>query len=197
MRNLAAALTVALLAVACATAPTKAVDVPIPSPTRPALELAQQLKAPDAESRAVAAWALAGAGTVTADVSSALNEALKDPDARVREGAVWAIGHVRSRDRSSGTKASGPSDETPPRVIYQTKPVYPKDAFDKKVQGTVLVEILISEAGTVSHAEVRQSIPGLDQAALDAVRNWRFVPTKRKGAPIPTFAQAPVKFRIE
>ncbi len=85
---------------------------------------------------------------------------------------------------------------TPPKILQQSHPAYPRDAFNSKITGTVMVEILIGEDGEVAHAAVRQSIPKLDDAALACVRHWRFEPSRVGGKPIATVAHAPVNFRI-
>jgi protein TonB len=86
--------------------------------------------------------------------------------------------------------------DRPPRVIRQTRPHYPQDAFVKKVEGVVVIEILIDATGRVARVRVIQSIPLLDAAALEAVRQWAFQPAIRKGRPVATVALAPVTFRI-
>ncbi len=78
----------------------------------------------------------------------------------------------------------------------QTKPIYPRAPFEKKIEGTVLVEFLVNEGGRVSYAEIRRSLPGLDAAALACVRDWQFEPAKRSGRPVACVAQSPVTFRI-
>jgi protein TonB len=83
-----------------------------------------------------------------------------------------------------------------PRLVRQTKPRYPPEAFVKKVQGVVLVEFLIDSTGRVSHPRVVRSIPLLDEAALEAVREWVFYPALRRGQAVPTIARAPVSFTI-
>jgi protein TonB len=102
-----------------------------------------------------------------------------------------------------GGTGSGPAwpvpmlrPDTPPRLLRATKPLYPQDAFVKKVQGTVLLEILIDERGRVARARVLQSVAGLDQAALEAVAAWQFVPATHGGVPVATLAQAPIRFTI-
>ena len=75
-------------------------------------------------------------------------------------------------------------------------PSYPEAAFKKKVEGTVLVEILIGEEGEVAHAEIRRSIRYLDEAALACVREWQFEPARRGERPVATVAHVPVAFRI-
>lgn len=86
--------------------------------------------------------------------------------------------------------------DSAPRPIKITRPQYPQEAFVKKVEGTVLVEILIDSQGRVVRARVIQSVPLLDAAALQTVYQWVFHPAIKHGRPVPTIAQAPVTFRI-
>src|SRR6185295_9574434 len=83
--------------------------------------------------------------------------------------------------------------DQPPRPIKITKPQYPQEAFVKKIEGTVEVEILIDAGGNVARARVVQSIPALDQAALQTVYQWRFSPAVKNGHPVATIARAPVQ----
>jgi protein TonB len=86
--------------------------------------------------------------------------------------------------------------DRPPRPIRQTRPQYPEEAFVKKVEGTVLLEILINVDGRVAHAKVLRSIPLLDEAALATVREWLFEPALKDGRPVATLARAPIRFTI-
>ena len=83
-----------------------------------------------------------------------------------------------------------------PRPIKITRPQYPTEAFVKKIEGTVLVEIVIDSAGRVVNARIKQSIPALDAAALRTVKEWMFSPAIKHGHPVATIALAPVSFRI-
>jgi protein TonB len=86
--------------------------------------------------------------------------------------------------------------DRPPRPIRMTKPIYPQEAFIKKVEGTVVLEILIDAEGRVVRARVLHSVPLLDAAAAESVRQWLFAPAIKGGRPVPTLAQAPISFRI-
>jgi len=86
--------------------------------------------------------------------------------------------------------------DTPPRPIKSPRPQYPQEAFIKKIEGTVLVEILIDAQGRVSRARVVQSVPLLDAAALQTVYQWVFMPAIKHGRPVATMAHIPVAFRI-
>jgi TonB family protein len=182
----------ALFAISCATTPPKAVDVPAPPSHAPVAELLEQLSSADPAVRASAAWALADA-TEAADVRAALQKAAEDPSRAVRYGAQWALGRARLSEAAPVTL--GP-DYTVARAVHVVKPEYPREAFNKKITGTVILEVLIGEEGEVAHAEVRQSVAGLDAAAFDCVKQWRFTPALRAGNPIATVVRAPVGFGI-
>lgn len=87
--------------------------------------------------------------------------------------------------------------DSPPRPIHIERPQYPRDAFDNKIQGTVLLELLIDSEGRVARVRVIKSVSGLDDAAMRCARAWLFSPAVKHGRPVPTIAQAPVTFRLE
>jgi TonB family protein len=60
----------------------------------------------------------------------------------------------------------------------------------------VVVALLIGEEGEIAHAEILQSIPAFDDAALTCVRQWQFEPRRVAGVPRAALALAPVAFRI-
>jgi protein TonB len=104
-------------------------------------------------------------------------------------GGVWG---------GVGCTGDGPimDYDQPPRPIKITRPQYPLEAFVKKVEGTVVLEILIDAAGRVVRARVITSIPLLDAAAIQTVYQWTFSPAIKGGRPVATLAHAPVQFRI-
>ena len=74
--------------------------------------------------------------------------------------------------------------------------VYPQEAQDAKVQGVVVIETVIDEAGAVKEAWVLKSVPMLDEAALEAVRQWRYAPTLLNGVPKPVRMTVTVNFTL-
>ncbi len=78
-------------------------------------------------------------------------------------------------------------------------PGYPRLSRRNGEQGTVIVRVFISTQGTPEKAEVRTSsgFARLDQAALDAVQRWRFVPGRRQGTPEAMWFNIPVRFILE
>jgi len=175
----------------------EAVKVPLKAPVRSMAALEEALASADHVTRAEAAFELAGAGVVSESVGNRLRQALLgDADARVRAAAVWALGHVRQGAvQADGKLQPVPYDE-PPRLVQQPRLVYPQAAFDQGIEGTVVVEIVVDEEGKVDRADVRESIPALDAAALGTIGEWRFAPAKLAGKPICTMASLPVTFRI-
>ena len=63
-----------------------------------------------------------------------------------------------------------------PKKIKHVSPIYPPRALVANVQGSVIVEATVGTDGKVTSARVLRSVPLLDQAALDAVRQWEFTP---------------------
>jgi len=75
--------------------------------------------------------------------------------------------------------------------------VYPPVARSTRVQGVVFIETVIGPNGKVSGAKVVRSIPLLDQAALEAVRQWEFTPTIVNGVAVPLVTTVTVTFSLQ
>ncbi len=81
-----------------------------------------------------------------------------------------------------------------PTKIKDVKPVYPAIAQSARVAGVVTIEATIGPDGKVIDAKVVRSIPLLDQAALDAVRQWEYMPTLLNGVPVPVLVTVTINF---
>jgi protein TonB len=84
----------------------------------------------------------------------------------------------------------------PSRTRY-VDPVYPAIAKAARVTGVVIVEATIAHDGAVRDARVVRSVPMLDQAALDAVTDWRYSPTLLNGEPVEVVMSVTVTFTID
>jgi TonB family protein len=90
----------------------------------------------------------------------------------------------------------------PPFKWLDVSPVYPQTARDAGVQGTVIVEAIIWTDGSVQDGSgsgqqavrIRQSVPLLDNAAIYAVRQWRYTPTVLNGVAVPVIMTLKVDF---
>ncbi len=70
------------------------------------------------------------------------------------------------------------------RIINRIQPVYPPLARQTRISGTVRLHAIIGKDGTIQSLEVMSGHPLLQQAALDAVRQWRYQPTLLNGDPV-------------
>jgi TonB family protein len=85
----------------------------------------------------------------------------------------------------------------PPQKTLDVKPVYPKEAQEAKVEGLVMIDVLIGGDGKVKRTKIVRSIPELDQAALDAVSQWQFTPTVVDGKPVAVHMTVTVNFTLQ
>jgi len=83
--------------------------------------------------------------------------------------------------------------------LHNPKPVYPHASRRLGEQGKVLLRVFVSAAGLAEKVEVKLSsgFARLDQAAEDAVSQWRFVPAKRGETAIAAWVQVPITFQLE
>jgi TonB family protein len=84
----------------------------------------------------------------------------------------------------------------PPRKVKDVPPEYPKAAQDARVQGVVILEARVDESGNVSDVRLLRSIPLLDQAALAAVKQWKYEPALLNGVPTPVVMTMTVNFTL-
>jgi TonB family protein len=87
-------------------------------------------------------------------------------------------------------------DLKPPKLIKKVDPVYPEEARKKRVQGMVILEAKIDVDGRVIDAMILRSVSELDQAALDAVKQWIYEPVLIKGNPTKALIKVTVNFRL-
>ena len=81
-------------------------------------------------------------------------------------------------------------------LINQTRPVYPALARQARIQGNVVLHAIIDKDGKVAQLEVISGHPLLVQAALDAVRQWRYKPTLLNGDPVEVDTTITVTFTM-
>jgi TonB family protein len=86
---------------------------------------------------------------------------------------------------------------TEPKLITKVDPIYSDEARKTKLQGTVVLRIVINERGLAESIEVSQGLGlGLDERAIEAVKKWRFRPAMRGKMPVPVSALVQVTFRL-
>lgn len=85
--------------------------------------------------------------------------------------------------------------QAPTRTFYKA-PVYPPVAQSARIEGLVILEATIDAQGTVQNVTVLRSVPLLDRAAVEAVQQWRYTPTRLNGQAIPIIMTVTVSFTI-
>jgi TonB family protein len=88
-------------------------------------------------------------------------------------------------------------DVTPPRAVHKTQPQYPPEAKQAGTEGVVVLRTTIDERGVVVDVQVLRGAPdGLTEAAVEAVRQWRFEPALLDGKPVSVFYNLTINFRL-
>jgi protein TonB len=83
-----------------------------------------------------------------------------------------------------------------PALVHRVEPDYPPVAVAAKVTGMVILEATVNEAGAVTDVKVLRSILLLDQAAIRAVKQWRYQPLMLNGQPVPFILTVTVSFSL-
>ncbi len=86
---------------------------------------------------------------------------------------------------------------TPPILVKKISPDFTAEALARKIQGEVIVEVIILKNGTVRPVRVLQGLSAdLNDKALLAASQWKFIPAKLKGQPVDLIAEIVVDFNI-
>jgi protein TonB len=99
--------------------------------------------------------------------------------------------------RSSSGTARASASESPARsLIHKVDPEYPADAKAKQVQGPVVLDVVVSGDGAVKSVAVVSGDPLLTQAAIDAVKQWRYQPEPLNQQSLERRTRITVNFRL-
>jgi len=113
---------------------------------------------------------------------------------------------VPAQDRPASQKAAGASENEPltapqfnAAYLHNPTPVYPAAARRTGYEGTVVIRARIQIDGSADRVEIKKSsgYGVLDQAALEAVRKWRFIPARRGNEAVVEWVDIPLKFKLE
>lgn len=120
---------------------------------------------------------------------------------------------ARAQDMQSGTPAPPPADPphdskstpsetqfvgnvSPPRLIFEPMPKYPRAAKAAHIEGTVVLKVIIKKDGTTSDLQFVSGPPELEKAAIDAVKKWRYKPRMLNGEPAEAHNTVSVVFTL-
>jgi TonB family protein len=84
-----------------------------------------------------------------------------------------------------------------PKAIFSPDPEYSEEARKAKYQGTAVLSLIVGADGRPRNISVARSLGmGLDQKAIEAVKQWKFEPAKKDGTPVAVLIQVQVDFRL-
>ncbi len=114
----------------------------------------------------------------------------------IGEGSGNGIGPGSGGGTGGGPFRPGTGIE-PPQLLREVRPTYTDEARRRAIEGDVVLEIVVRRDGTVGDVRVVRSLgSGLDQRAVSAVRQWRFTPARRQGAPVDVVVDVAVGFSL-
>jgi len=119
-----------------------------------------------------------------------------------RLSVTQAAATPETRAPATATRSASSVDTdgsvSPPRILTRKEPVYPVNARRLRVEGTVLLNVLVGVDGMVREVKVLEAEGGklLSPAAVDAVRQWTFTPATRGGQPVQCWHKVPIRFAL-
>ncbi len=114
----------------------------------------------------------------------------------VGEGTGSGIGPGSGGGEGGGPYRPGTGIE-PPSLLREVKASYTDDARRRGIEGEVVLEIVVRRDGSVGDVQVRRGLDrGLDARAVEAVRQWRFAPAKRRGVAVDIVVEVAVEFAL-
>ena len=98
---------------------------------------------------------------------------------------------------SGDSPLPGDQMDEPPAVISTVVPDYPEAARRRRIEGEVVLRFVVDRQGNVENSiKVVESIPMLDQAAIGALRKWRFSPGRERGMAVRVLLEVPLRFTL-
>jgi len=185
--------------------------MPFPPPVRPSPEPVRPRAAAGGSRRASPSPLAIPVAQVVPAVPQSEGEPIDNPSettvlclgcvAGVPNFAEGPVGVGLSGPEGSGNGTGGApiragSGVEPPRKLVHVAPRYPELAQRARLQGTVALECVIDPAGSVAEVRLVSGPSLLRDAAMDAVRQWRYTPTKLNGVPVSVLMTVTVRFTL-
>ncbi len=125
-----------------------------------------------------------------------------------REGVEIKKGNTLAKEVDSTRLEDSDADSLPrpteeylvsemPSVLSEVRPVYPKEARDKQLEGTVALDVLIDEKGLVRQVNVIEGLDIFRQAAINAMKGYKFRPAKVDGKSVAVRIRYSINFQLE
>jgi len=121
------------------------------------------------------------------------------PDSNSTAGAPRSLRRNHTPEPEA-KRSAGPSGATPkcenPEVLHQVPPEYPQDAIHDRIEGRVIVSLLVSKTGSVERVEMRSGPPVFRDAVRKALEEWTFKPATYDGKPVAVWVSFPLVFQL-
>jgi len=115
----------------------------------------------------------------------------------IGSGTGGGVGPGIGGGYGGGVFRPGVGGVSAPRAIYRPDPEYSEEARKAKYQGTVILGLIVDSSGRPRGLKVEHGLGmGLDEKALEAVRNWKFEPAEKDGKPVAVAISVEVQFRL-
>jgi len=115
--------------------------------------------------------------------------------------AVAALAFPLAAEEAAGAEEEAPVFVTgnvrKPVKIHEVAPQYTEEARKARIQGSVILQAIIGKGGDVERVEVLKGLPiGLSEAAVEAIKQWRFEPATLDGKPVRVYFNLTINFRL-
>jgi TonB family protein len=116
----------------------------------------------------------------------------------VKDGVAGGVAteQARTEDSSPPKRIRVGGNVQAANLIYKVTPLYPPEAKEARVQGTVRMNVTVGSDGTVTHVELESGDPLLAPAAMEAVKAWIYRPTLLNGEPVEVVTKVDVNFTL-
>jgi TonB family protein len=136
----------------------------------------------------------ASTGTQTAPSDSKPLDNRKENS--LTQGTLFVYEDGKEIFRMPSASGNNPATASKPELLSRVEPEYPAQALAQHIQGSVLVHVQVGSDGRVQQVKVASGDPLLAEAAVAAVRQWRFKPYISNGRPTETEAQITLRFTL-
>jgi periplasmic protein TonB len=181
------------------------VDINLPAPARARTPASPSSASPQrSETPTIAAPLEPATGIAPETGRDAISNGTIDSVAAIERGSgsVDGVGVTEHAPPAPPSPAPQPPQRLhqgiqAPRKVVDVAPRYPALARESHVEGVVILDVIIDETGNVTSTRVLKSVALLDQAAIDAVKHWKFTAARLNGVAIPIVMTVTVAFQLQ
>lgn len=114
------------------------------------------------------------------------------------DGVVFGIPDAPPSHGPLGPVHQLTGDISPPEKIFYPSPRYTEEGRQARIQGVVILEAVVDDAGNVGRVKVLKGLPfGLSEEAVATARQWKFRPAKKAGQPVAVFLNLTIRFSLQ